>query len=87
MEEVGVAGFPALLGEFEALARGGQKTGHWRRDADPTLLAETAYLGFLSSLLGWCRRRDRKTAVELAERARGLNRLLGAGTQILPEVT
>jgi AcrR family transcriptional regulator len=76
MEEAGATGFPALLGEFETLARKGQQTGHWRSDAGPELLAETVFLGFLSSLLGWCRRPDRQTAVELVERARGLNLLL-----------
>lgn len=75
-ESAGSLGFPALEAAFVELVRYGQAREQWRSDIAAEQLAEPLYLGFLASLLYWCRRPQLELAEEFATRAAALNRLL-----------
>lgn len=71
-------GFPALELAFRQLVLAGQQRGELRKDLAAGVLAETLYLGFMASLLGWCRSPDMALSVELARRADALALILAA---------
>jgi AcrR family transcriptional regulator len=65
-------GFPTLELAFRDLVMTGQQRGEVRQDLDAGALSETLYLGFIASLLGWCRAPDMALTTELARRADAL---------------
>ncbi len=69
-------GFPSLQLAFRQLVVTGQQRGEVREDLDAGALSETLYLGFIASLLGWCRSPDMTLAAELANRADALALML-----------
>jgi AcrR family transcriptional regulator len=69
-------GFPALELAFRQLVVTGQQRGEVREDLDAGALSETLYLGFVASLLGWCRAPDMALTAELARRADALALML-----------
>lgn len=69
-------GFPALELAFRQLVVAGQQRGEVREDLDAGALAETLYLGFMASLLGWCRTPELPLTAELASRADALALIL-----------
>jgi hypothetical protein len=71
-------GFPSLQLAFRQLVVSGQQRGEVREDLDAGALSETLYLGFIASLLGWCRSPDMTLAAELANRADALALMLAA---------
>jgi AcrR family transcriptional regulator len=69
-------GFPTLELAFRDLVMTGQQRGEVRQDLDAGALSETLYLGFIASLLGWCRAPDMVLTTELARRADALALML-----------
>ena len=71
-------GFPALERAFRQLVLTGQQRGEVRKDLEAGALSEMLYLGFMASLLGWCRSLDMALDLELARRADTLVLILAA---------
>lgn len=69
-------GFPALQLAFRQLVLAGQQRGEVREDLDAGALSEMLYLGFVASLLGWCRTPEMALAAALARRADALALIL-----------
>jgi len=71
-------GFPTLELAFRQLVLAGQQCGEVRKDLEAGALSEMLYLGFMASLLGWCRSLDMALDLELARRADALAQMLAA---------
>jgi AcrR family transcriptional regulator len=71
--------FPDLRRAFHGWVLSGQRRGEVRLDLDAVELSQMVYLGFIASLLGWCRDEATPLSVQLERRSQALAVILNVG--------